>query len=264
MLPQIADRPLSVLRCPHGIGKQAFFQKHVSGGLPTGVHTVAIANKKTGKKEDFLTLDSVDGLVGMAQMAVLEIHPWGSKNDAVDTPDRMIFDLDPDEAVSWANLAAAAQELRERLNQLKLTSYVKSTGGKGLHVVVAMAPEYGWSVIKNFAYAVVVKMEKNNPGLYTTNMSKAVRKNRIYLDYLRNDRESTAVAPFSTRARPGVPVAVPLEWKELKASTRPAFHVSDFGDWKKRLRRDPWLEMLQAPQRLTADALHSMGVKIEK
>jgi len=261
ILPHIADRPLSVLRCPDGIGKQAFFQKHVSGGLPKGVTTVSIANKKTGKKEEFLTLDSVDGLVGMAQMAVLEIHPWGSKNESVDTPDRIIFDLDPDEAVSWANLAAAAEELRSRLKELKLTGYVKSTGGKGLHVVAPIEPEHGWAAIKQFGYAVVLRMEKANPRLYTTNMSKAVRKNHIYLDYLRNDRESTAVAPFSTRARFGVPVAVPLEWKELKSSTRPAFHVTDFDDWKTRLRRDPWLEMIKSRQRLTADALASMGLK---
>jgi bifunctional non-homologous end joining protein LigD len=262
MLPHIADRPISILRCPDGIGKQAFFQKHISAGLPGGVHTVSIANKKTGKQEEFLTLNSAEGLIGMAQLGVLEIHPWGSKNDDVDKPDRIIFDLDPDEAVTWSTLAAAAQELRSRLKKLELTSYVKSTGGKGLHVVLAIEPEHEWPVIKQFAYAVALRMEKENPTLYTTNMSKAVRRNRIYLDYLRNDRESTAIAPFSTRARPGVPVAVTLDWKELKAVSRPAFHVSDFGDWQKRLRKDPWKEMLELPQRLTTEMLSSLGVKV--
>jgi bifunctional non-homologous end joining protein LigD len=261
MLPHIADRPISILRCPDGIGKQAFFQKHISAGLPGGVRTVPIANRKTGKREEFLTLNSAEGLIGMAQLGVLEIHPWGSKNDDVDKPDRIIFDLDPDEAVTWPTLAAAAQELRSRLKKLELTSYVKSTGGKGLHVVLAIEPEHEWPVIKQFAYAVALRMEKDNPTLYTTNMSKAVRRNRIYLDYLRNDRESTAIAPFSTRARPGVPVAVTLDWKELRAASRPMFHVSDFGEWQKRLRKDPWKEMLLSPQRLTSEMLASMGVK---
>jgi bifunctional non-homologous end joining protein LigD len=263
MLPHVADRPLSVLRCPDGIGKQAFFQKHESAGLPNGVHTVSIANKKTGKREEFLTLNSAEGLVGMAQMGVLEIHPWGSKNDAVDQPDRIIFDLDPDEAIAWNTLADAAQELRSRLKQLKLASYVKSTGGKGLHVVAPIEPEFEWPVIKQLSHRVVLKMEKDNPSLYTTNMLKAVRRNRIYLDYLRNDREATAIAPFSTRARPGVPVAVTLDWKELQAAVRPVFHVSDFDGWRQRLRRDPWCGMLKSRQRLTREMLVSMGVKFD-
>lgn len=264
MLPQIADRPLSVLRCPNGVGKKAFFQKHINTGLPEGVKNVSIANKKTGKLEEFLTLNSAEGLVGMAQLAVLEIHPWGSKNDAVDQPDRIIFDLDPDEAIAWPVLAAAAQELRSSLRTLKLSSFVKTTGGKGLHVIVPIVPEMGWPAIKQFAHGVVLKMERDNPRLYTTNMSKAVRPNRIYLDYLRNDRESTAIAAFSTRARPGVPVAVPLDWKELQAAIRPTFHVSDFSDWQKRLRRDPWQEMLRLKQRLTDEIVRALGVKNPK
>jgi bifunctional non-homologous end joining protein LigD len=261
MLPHVADRPLSVLRCPDGIGKQKFFQKHINAGLPNGVHTVSVPNKKTGKNEEFLTINSAEGLLGMAQLAVLEIHPWGSKNEAVDKPDRIIFDLDPDEAVRWRTLADAALELRSLLKQFNLASYVKSTGGKGLHVVVAIEPEYEWPVIKQLSHAVVLRLEKRNPGLYTTNMSKAVRPNRIYLDYLRNDRESTAIATFSTRARPGVPVAVPLDWKELQAPVRSLFHVSDFSEWQKRLQRNPWKGMLEAPHRLTAEMLGMFGTK---
>ena len=261
MLPHISDRPLSVLRCPDGIGMQVFFQKHVSAGLPNGVHSVSIANKKTGKREEFLTLNSVEGLVGMAQMGVLEIHPWGSKNETVDQPDRIIFDLDPDESIPWNTLADAADELRSRLELLKLTSYVKSTGGKGLHVVAPIAPQYHWPVVKEFSHRVVLRMEKENSKLYTSNMLKAVRKNRIYLDYLRNDREATAIAPFSTRARPGVPVAVPLDWKELRCAVRPVFHVSDLDGWRHRLRRDPWRGLLASRQRLTREILESIDVK---
>jgi bifunctional non-homologous end joining protein LigD len=262
ILPHIADRPLSVVRCPDGIGKPCFFQKHVSSGLPAGVSNVSIPNRKTGKEETFLTVNTLEGLLGLAQLGVLEIHPWGSKNDSFEKPDRIIFDLDPDEAVPWNTLAAAAEELRDRLKQLELTSFVKSTGGKGLHVVVPIQPKYEWPIIKQFSHAVALQMERSNPGLYLTKMTKAARTNRIYLDYLRNDREATAIAPFSTRARPGVPVAVTLEWKELRASGRPRFYVSNFADWKSRLRHDPWQPMIASKQVLQVRAIRALGVKV--
>jgi bifunctional non-homologous end joining protein LigD len=262
ILPHISNRPLSVVRCPNGVGKPCFFQKHVGAGLPRGVNNVSVPNRKTSKKEEFLTVDSVEGLLGLAQLGVLEIHPWGSTNDAIEKPDRIIFDLDPDEAVPWTTLASAAAELRTRLTQLKLTSFLKSTGGKGLHVVVPIRPEYEWPIIKQFSYAIVLQMEKNKPGLYITKMTKAARANKIYLDYLRNDREATAIAPFSTRARAGVPVAVTLDWPELKAATRPAFTLTDFAQWKKRLARDPWKAMTTSNQTLTAEALRTLGVKL--
>jgi bifunctional non-homologous end joining protein LigD len=263
MLPHIADRPLSVLRCPNGVGNQCFFQKHVSHGLPAGIGSVSIANKKTSGKKDFLTLNTADGLIGLAQLGVLEIHPWGSKNDSLERPDRIIFDLDPDEAIAWPILAAAALELRAQLKQFNFTSFLKGTGGKGLHVVLPIEPEHEWPIIKQFSRSLVLRMERSNPQLYITNMVKAARKNRIYLDYLRNDREATAIAPFSTRARPGVPVAVTLDWKELKALVRPAFHVSDFASWKSRLARDPWKGIMEYRQRLTPEILRSLGVKTE-
>jgi bifunctional non-homologous end joining protein LigD len=195
-------------------------------------------------------------------MGVLEIHPWGSKNDAVDLPDRIIFDLDPDEAIPWTSLAAAANDLRARLTKLKLTSFLKSTGGKGLHVVLPIQPEHEWPIIKQFSFAVVSQMEKSNPNLYLTKMTKAARANKIYLDYLRNDREATAIAPFSTRARPGIGVAVTLDWLELKSSARPAFHLVDFAQWKKRIAKDPWKAMPTTKQFLTAEMLRASGVKL--
>ena len=262
MLPHIADRPLSVVRCPNGIGSPCFFQKHVSTALPAGVNNVSIPNRKTGKPEDFLTIKTVEGLVGLAQLGVLEIHPWGSKNNSFEKADRIIFDLDPDESISWSTLASAAAELRERLKQLKLTTFLKSTGGKGLHVVAPIQPEFEWPMVKQFAHAVVLQMEKANPKLYLTTMSKSARSNKIYLDYLRNNRESPAVAPFSTRARPGIPVALPLDWKELSSTSRPKFFVPNFDSWKSRLRRDPWRPMLQSKQRLELKILRALGIKI--
>ena len=255
MLLHVADRPLSVVRCPEGAGKPCFFQKHIGTGMPAGIGSVPVPDKKTGKIEHYLTLNTPDGLVGLAQMGVLEIHPWGSKNDSLEKPDRIIFDLDPDEAIDWSTLAATAKEFRTRLEQFGLESFVKTTGGKGLHVVAPIRPENEWPAIKDFAHTVVRGMERKNPGLYLTKMTKALRKNRIYLDYLRNDRGSTAIAPYSTRARSGAPVALPLDWKELNAKTRPVFHVTDFDVWKKRLAKDPWNDMLKVKQRLSVKAI---------
>jgi bifunctional non-homologous end joining protein LigD len=260
MLPHISGRPLSVVRCPAGSGKPCFFQKHVGAGLADGVESASVPNPKTGKREEFLTVDSADGLVGLAQMAVLEIHPWGSRNDSLDQPDRIVFDLDPDESIGWETLSDTARNLRARLKKLGLISFLKHTGGKGLHVVVPIEPEHEWPTVKEFTHAVVLQMEKEQPDLYVTKMTKTLRKNRIYLDYLRNDREATSIAPFSPRARAGTPVAITLSWSELASQSAPSFHVTDFAQWRSRLNRDPWREMIRIRQSLTADALKAFGI----
>jgi bifunctional non-homologous end joining protein LigD len=257
LLPHISNRPLSIVRCPDGNSKPCFFQKHVGLGLPAGVKTVPIRSPKSGKREDYLTVDSREGLVGLAQLGALEIHPWEAQNDSLDRPDRIVFDLDPDSAIDWATLAETARDLRKRLRKLGLESFLKSTGGKGLHVVVPIEPEHEWPVIKDFAHRMVLEMEKEKPELYVTKMTKATRKNRIYLDYLRNDREATSVAPYSPRARHGTPVAVPLRWNELDLTKAPAFHVMDFEEWRTRLRRDPWTALLAERQSLSNKALGS-------
>jgi bifunctional non-homologous end joining protein LigD len=262
MLPHMAGRPLSIVRCPEGIGGQVFFQKHIGMGMPDGVKSVPVPNRKTGKREEFLTVDSAEGLVGLAQMSVLEIHPWGSRNDSLEQPDRIIFDLDPDEAIPWPTLAGAAKEMRSRLKQLGLVSFLKHTGGKGLHVVVAIEVEHTWPVVKEFAHNIVLQMEKDHPDLYVTKMTKAIRKGRIYLDYLRNEREATSIAPFSPRARVGVRAAVTMAWNELDAKTAPSYKVADFEQWRSRLSRDPWKEMDRTPQRLTKEMLKETGVRV--
>jgi bifunctional non-homologous end joining protein LigD len=161
-------------------------------------------------------------------MGVLEIHTWGSRNEAPDKPDRIVFDLDPDASIEWTTLAKAAQDLKARLNKLGLKSFLKTTGGKGLHVVAPIRAEHEWPACKEFAHRMALEMEREQPKLHITKMAKAARKGHIYLDYLRNDREATSVAPFSPRARPGAPVAAPLQWKELQSASAPAFHVLDF------------------------------------
>jgi bifunctional non-homologous end joining protein LigD len=264
MLPYIEGRPLSLVRCPEGSGQPCFYQKHVSHLLPPGIESVAVPDKKTGKTEPYITLSTAEALAGLAQIGVLEVHPWGSRNDDLEHPDRIIIDLDPDAAISWVRLAESAGEIRKQLKKLGLESFLKSTGGKGLHVVVPIDPEYDWAVIKQLAHAFVLQMEKEEPDLYLTKMSKAARKDRIFLDYLRNERGATAVAAFSPRARPGAPVSLPLNWSDLKLTERPVAHVVDFKEWKGRLNRDTWKLFFESPQRITLKMLDLFKISPSK
>jgi bifunctional non-homologous end joining protein LigD len=252
MLPYIAGRPLSLVRCPEGTGHPCFFQKHVNNTLPDGIESVDIADKN-GKVEPYITLSTPEALAGVAQMGVLEVHPWGSTNADLEHPDRIIIDLDPDAAISWRTLADSALEVRKQFKKINLESFLKSTGGKGLHVVVPIEPEHDWPTVKQFAHTFVLAMEKQQPALYLTKMSKAARKDRIYLDYLRNERGATAVAAFSPRARAGVPVSLPLSWTDLKLPNRPVFQVAHFEEWRNRLQRDPWKDLPKVHQRLKTD-----------
>jgi bifunctional non-homologous end joining protein LigD len=222
------------------------------------VGSVPVKSKSGGATEQYITIDNAKGLVGLAQMGVLEIHPWGSRNDALEEPDQLIFDLDPDEGIAWKQLVKSAVEVRDLLAQLGLESFVKSTGGKGLHIVAPIKAEHDWAEVKAFAHSFVRMMEAANPKLYLTKMSKAARKNRIYLDYLRNERGATAVAAYSPRARKGVHVAMPLSWDELKKTERPEFAVANFERWKARLKRDPWAKMETLRQSLTAQAIRAV------
>lgn len=257
MLPHVEGRPLSLVRCPEGSAKPCFYQKHVNHMLPPGIDGIDVPNKKTGVMETYITLHTPEALAGLAQMGVLEIHPWGSRNDDLEHPDRLIFDLDPDETLPWNALTDAAAEVRSRLRKAGLTSFLKTTGGKGLHIVAPIEPEHSWPEIKNIAHDFVLAMERGNPSLYLTRMTKSARKGKIYLDYLRNERGATAVAPYSPRARPGATVSLPLRWKDLELSKRPAFSVKAFDEWKSRLSTDPWKTMLTLRQKIALDAFRN-------
>jgi bifunctional non-homologous end joining protein LigD len=265
MLPHIAGRPLSLVRCPEGSGKPCFFQKHVNAMLPKGIGSVDVPDKKTGKPEPYITLNeertNPEALASLAQLGVLEVHPWGSHNDSLEHPDRLIFDLDPDESLAWPTVTAAADDVCARLKKIGLTSFLKTTGGKGLHVVIPIKPTLDWVTAKNFAHAFVLAMEKANSKLYLTKMTKVARAGKIYLDYLRNERGATAVAPYSPRARAGCAVSMPLAWPELDAPERPTFHVSNFADWRARLTKDPWKAIGSAHQSVTRETLAAVGVK---
>lgn len=249
MLPYIANRPLTLVRCVDGSGKPCFYQKH-RNQMVKGLDSVDVVNRKTGVKEPYITLSTREAILQLAQIGVLEVHPWGSKNETMEQPDRIVIDLDPDPSIEWPTIVTSAKEVRKRLKALGLKSWVKTTGGKGLHVVVPIKPEHEWPAVKQFTHEFVLAMERDYPKQFLTKMSKAARVGKIFLDYLRNDRGATAVAPYSPRARAGLPVAVPLSWSELDQGPLPRFQVSDIQEWRKRLARDPWKDTLKCDQRL--------------
>ncbi|MFL6428325.1 MAG: DNA ligase D [Acidobacteriaceae bacterium] len=261
ILPHIADRPLSIVRCPSGTAAKCFFQKHVKPGLPKGISSVEIVDRKSGKPEPYIMLSDAAVIPELGQLNVLELHPWGAPASDFEHPDRIIFDLDPDASIDWKTLAETAAEVRARFKKLGLESFLKSTGGKGLHIVAPIHCEHDWPTVKEFAHQFVLAMEAENPSLYITKMSKAARTGRIYLDYLRNERGATAVAPYSPRSRSGVPVSVPMAWSELKAYAPPRCLVANFDEWRKRLARDPWAEMPNTKQRLTQKAIAAVSPK---
>lgn len=215
MMPQIARHPLSLLRCPSGIdGSQCFYQRSVAKGFGDDVRTFDFHHKN--KRHQYLYIEDQRGLLSLVQMGTIELHPWGSSVDAIDFPDRMIFDLDPAPEVPFEAVKLAARDLRKRLSGYHLESSVKCTGGKGLHVVVLLQGKDGWPAVKAFAKDIAVQMVNAAPEVYVATMSKAKRVNKIFIDYFRNDYTATAIADYCARAKPGAPVAMPLEWDELK------------------------------------------------
>ena len=215
MLPFAASRPLSLVRCPQGRARKCFFQKHDSGALGDAVHHVPI-REKDGGSEDYLYLDSARGLLQCVQMGTIEFHGWGARSDAVEKPDRMIFDLDPDEGLDFDAVKRAASDIRSRLADIGLTSFAMLSGGKGVHVVVPLMTGHSWDEHKDFAKRFAEALSMAEPDRFVATMSKAKRKGKIFIDWLRNQRGSTAVLPYSARVRSGAPVAVPIAWHELK------------------------------------------------
>jgi len=214
LLPRIVRRPLSLLRCPSGIGGGCFYQRNPGRGLAPDVQPFEFNHM--GNRHEYLYIEDEKGLLELIQMGAIEIHPWGARIDSIDFPDRLIFDLDPAPNVPFAALKLAAEDLRRRLIERGLESVLKCTGGKGLHVTVPLKSQNKWAVVKSFAASVAQEMVADAPETYIATMSKAKRKGKIFIDYFRNEYTATAIADYAVRARQGAPVAVPLEWKELK------------------------------------------------
>jgi len=216
MLPFAADRPISLVRCPQGRAKKCFFQKHDSGTFGAHVQHVPI-REKDGGIEDYLYVQDAEGLVACVQMGTIEFHGWAARASDVERPDRMIFDLDPDEALGFGECVRAAEDIRARLADLGLVSFAMLSGGKGVHVIVPLKPGHDWETHKDFARRFAEAMSQAEPDRFVATMSKSKRAGRIFIDWLRNQRGATAVVPYSARAREGAPVAVPVTWEELRA-----------------------------------------------
>ncbi|EWG98299.1 DNA ligase D [Halomonas sp. BC04] len=260
VLPHLVRRPLSLVRCPQGRNDECFFQKHPRRAIPDSVPRIDVPEKK-GSAE-YVYLETAADLVGLVQAGALEIHPWGSRIDDLERPDSLVFDLDPDEGMAWKEILRVAGTLRERLESLGLTPFVRTTGGKGLHLVVPLEPAAGWDQAKAFAKGVAEAHAKDDPQRLTTNMSKAKREGRIFIDYLRNGRGATAVASYTVRARENAPVAVPIRWDELNAALRAdRYNVENLRRRLSALREDPWGGFSDAARPLDADLLKRVGVK---
>ncbi len=257
MLPLVADRLISLVRCPAGSGQKCFFQKHPGEGGFGGLRRYAVREK--AGTEEYLVLGGVSDLISLVQMSVLEIHVWGSRADRIEKPDRLIFDLDPGEDVEWPRVVVAAKEVRLLLEELGLESFLKTTGGKGLHIVVPIQRRTSWEDAKAFCRAVADLMVAAAPDRYIATMSKAARKGKIFVDYLRNDRGATSVAPYSTRARKGATVSVPIAWDELNARLRSDhFTVDNVPARLAKLKRDPWADLPNVRQSITASMVRRL------
>jgi bifunctional non-homologous end joining protein LigD len=243
MAPHVVGRPLAIVPCPAGTTGECFFQKHIASNIKDS----PLRHRVDAREHDVIAVEKLDDLVSLVQSGALEIHARGSRLESLEECDRMVFDLDPGEGVSWKEIVAGARETRERLEALKLKSFVKLSGGKGIHVVVPIEGT-DWDAAKNFTQAIALGMAADNSRRYVGKMTKALRKGKIFIDYLRNTREATSVAPYSTRARPGAAVSAPLSWEQLGRSKSVAeFTVLDL---KKHFRHDPWADIGKVRQKL--------------
>lgn len=250
ILPHIRHRPLVLVRCPDGQQESCFYQKHPGAGTPPQLRQLTIREKK--KQEPYVLVDDVDGLIALAQVSALEIHAWGSREDQLERPDRLIFDLDPDPQLPWKTVVNSARQLRDFLGELGLQSLVKTTGGKGLHLVVPIDRRHEWDEVKSFCKLVANTVVSVAPQQYTANMSKAAREGKIFLDYLRNGRGATAVVPYSPRTRERASVSVPLTWKELGPRiTSDHFTISTVRRRLAALKQNPWEELKTIRQSLS-------------
>jgi bifunctional non-homologous end joining protein LigD len=257
MVPLVRNRLASLVRCPDGPAKECFFQRHAGKGFPAAVKRKEITEKDGGRAE-YLYVSDLSGIVAGVQMNTLEFHIWGSRIDALEKPDRLVFDLDPAEGLDFAEVRQAAVDLRDRLGSLGLQSLPLVTGGKGVHVVAPLARRAEWPEVKAFAKAVAGLLSEEEPERFLAQASKEKRKGRIFIDWLRNERGASAIAPYSTRAKQGAPIATPVSWEELgRLDAASTFHV---GDMEARMNApDPWADAAGWRQAITKEMLERVG-----
>jgi bifunctional non-homologous end joining protein LigD len=261
LLPHLEDRPLTLVRCPEGHEKQCFYQKHLGPAASEALDRVDI-EEQVGESKPYAVANSLSAVVALVQMGVLELHTWGSRASLLERPDRMILDLDPDVGLPWSRVVEAAKLTHTLLDELGLASFLKTTGGKGLHVVVPLQRKHSWDEVRSFSQALARHLERALPERFTSGMSKQRRQKKIFIDYLRNARGATAIAAFSTRAKGGAPVSVPLAWDELADDLRSEhFTVHNVVERLRRLRSDPWDGYSKARQSLTAAMRRQLGLE---
>ncbi len=259
ILPYVVNRPISLVRCPEGIDGERFFQRHAMKGVSKAIKQIPISGGES--KKPYLYIDDEEGLFALVQISAVEIHDWGVSLDHLYEPDRLVFDLDPDEGLALAELKSAALEVREFLADLGLKSFLKSTGGKGLHLVAPIAPKQGWDEVKTFAKAIADALVEVRPDRYTANPLKRTRVDKIFVDYLRNQRGGSAIVNFSTRAKEAAPVACPLAWDELKGLKAAApYTMKTLPARLRALKRDPWEGCFKTRQSITAKAKKALGL----
>jgi bifunctional non-homologous end joining protein LigD len=262
MLPQILKRPISLIRCPSGKAEDCFFQRHAMPGMPDTVKTIALAEKGKKERAAYLWLEDAAGYLALPQFGAVEIHAWGCRVDKPERPDRLVFDLDPDEGLPWRAVVEAAGEVRAALQELGLVPFLKTTGGKGLHVVVPIERRRPWGEVEAFCKAFATSLATRSPQRFTATMAKRQRRGRIYLDWVRNTRGATAVAAYSLRARPGLAVSTPLSWQELSELDDP--RELSFATVPARLEggaADPWATIDDAARSLTKEMQHALGIR---
>lgn len=258
ILPHLKDRPLTLVRCPEGRAKQCFYQKHIGEHVPPSVRRVKIA----GDPEPYGAVRDLEGLLSLVQMGVLELHIWGSHTDKIEQPDYVVFDLDPDEGLDWERVVEGAYAMRDFLTGLGLQTFLKTTGGKGLHVVLPLTRREGWDGVKAFTKAVAEAMAAADPKRYTSKLPKASRKGKVFIDYLRNGRGATSICAYSTRSREGSPVSVPLFWEELETGVRGnTYTVRNIFERLESLPADPWEGFNTVRQSITAAMKKAVGMK---
>jgi bifunctional non-homologous end joining protein LigD len=215
MLPHLIGRPVSLVRCPEGEDAECFFQRHRSRGMPSAIEVVHVPERTANGRDDYMVIHDLAGLLGAVQMGTLEFHVWGCREDEVERAERLVFDLDPDEGLDFADVLSAVRTVRGFLIELGLESFPMVTGGKGVHVIAPIQRRWDWPAVKAFALGVAQALARAEPDRFTTNMRKKVREGRIFLDYLRNERGSTGICPWSTRSKEHATVAMPVSWDEL-------------------------------------------------
>jgi len=257
ILPHVVERPLALVRCPQGRRKDCFYQKHLTGEVPESLLNVPIQEKE--EERIYAVIQDLGGLISLVQLGVLEIHPWGSRRDRLERPDRIIFDLDPGSGVQSEQLVEIAGLLHALLDEIGLKNFIKTSGGKGFHIVVPLMRRSGWVEAKAFAKRIAEKMTRMRPDLVVSTMAKPKRHGRIFVDYFRNSRGATAVAPYSTRARPMAPISVPIRWEDLSPELSPSqFTVENFSSAQSA--HDPWQGFFDIRQSLTKSIKKRVGM----